>query len=191
VKTLLQVGEGIVLDHDAIQVALEKDPIAQAALIVVDRHHRRTGRGTTEGENPPTIRPLAREIAGISRAISGVTDPVTSNRAGAFIRFAVTNVNCSGFSTVTRPVLPVSVTFACVAVPSAGLNFFSHAVSRRQTARYAAALQISLLAFISGSSSESWIEWANGNSIGDVSIKSIDCPSSGTFDRHARVKYLI
>ena len=59
-----------------------------------------------------TIRPLASEMAGTSRAISGLTDPVTFNCAGASIRFAVINENCSGFSTVTRPVLLVSVTFA-------------------------------------------------------------------------------
>src|ERR1700691_1097998 len=83
-----------------------------------------------------TTRPLASEITGTSRAISGFTDPVTFNRAGASIRLAATNENCSGFSTVTTPVLLVSVTFAGGAAPSAGLNFFSHAVKERQRVRY-------------------------------------------------------
>ncbi len=49
VKAFLQVGEDVVLDHDAIQVSLEQDPIAETALIVINGHHRRTGRRITEG----------------------------------------------------------------------------------------------------------------------------------------------
>src|ERR1700691_1976910 len=95
-----------------------------------------------------TTRPLASEMTGTSRAISGFTEPVTFNCAGASIRFAVINENCSGFSTVTMPALLVSVTFGGGAAPSAGLNFFSHAVGRRHTARYPAVVKKHLLVLI-------------------------------------------
>src|ERR1700691_2869294 len=95
-----------------------------------------------------TTRPLASEMTGTSRAISGFTEPVTFNCAGASIRFAVINENCSGFSTVTMPALLVSVTFGGGAAPSAGLNFFSHATGRRHTARYAAVVKKRLLVLI-------------------------------------------
>src|ERR1700733_7671085 len=95
-----------------------------------------------------TTRPLASEMTGTSRLISGLTDPVTFNCAGASTRSAVINENCSGFSTVTRPVLLVSVTFAGGAAPSAGLNFFSHATGRRHTARYPAVVKKRLLVLI-------------------------------------------
>jgi hypothetical protein len=51
VKAFLQVGEDVVLYRDAIQVALEKDPIAETALIVINRHHRSTRRRITEGSD--------------------------------------------------------------------------------------------------------------------------------------------
>src|SRR5271156_6120727 len=82
-----------------------------------------------------TTRPLASEITGTSRAISGLTVPVTFNSAGASIWSAVTRGNRSGLLTVTKLISPVSTVCGDCGAPSLGLNFFSHAVSERHATR--------------------------------------------------------
>src|SRR5580658_3931461 len=82
-----------------------------------------------------TTRPLAREMTGTSREISGLTVPVTFNSAGASTWSALIRGNRSGLLTVTKLISPVSTVCGDCGAPSAGLNFFSHAVSERQTMR--------------------------------------------------------
>src|SRR5208337_1677318 len=75
------------------------------------------------------------EITGISRDTSGNTEPVTSSFSGSSIRFAATVGYCSGWSTVTRPALPVSTTCAGEAAPLAGSNLLLQPASASHAAK--------------------------------------------------------
>src|SRR5580658_4898998 len=82
-----------------------------------------------------TTRPLASEMTGISRAMSGNTEPVTFNSAGASRCSTWTKGNWSGLSTLTRLISPVCTTSGEGGAPSAGLNSFLHATDETQAAK--------------------------------------------------------
>ena len=82
-----------------------------------------------------TTRPLASEMTGTSRAMSGKTEPVTFNLLGASIAARRYQGKLLGLiDRDTRPVSPVSTTCAGGTAPLAGLNFFPHAGERKSTA---------------------------------------------------------
>src|SRR5580692_1075098 len=75
------------------------------------------------------------EMTGISREISGNTEPVTSSFSGSLILFAATVGYCSGWSTVTTSALPVSTACAGEAAPLAGSKLFLQPASASHPAK--------------------------------------------------------
>src|SRR5579871_4626717 len=82
-----------------------------------------------------TTRPLASDMTGTSRAISGLTVPVTRNCGCVSIWSAVARRKRSGLSTLTRPALPLEMTWAGGGAPSDGLELLLQATSSRAVAR--------------------------------------------------------
>src|SRR5580693_10012291 len=75
------------------------------------------------------------EMTGISREMSGNTEPVTSSFSGSSIRFAATVGYWSGWSTLTTSALPVSTTCAGEAAPLAGSNLLLQPASATHAAK--------------------------------------------------------